>query len=120
MILILCSATHGKLFSINEEVQREALKEFYERFYHMKYVYSKDANLLLSMKVDSVCLSQNIIFEYFVSSKAEEQGKKTERRLRRATIVAHYISPIVAVTFAVVYWVIGMFNVMYPSMQQEM
>ena len=86
----------------------------------MKYVYSKNANLLLSIKVDSVCFSRSIIFEYFVSSKAEEQGKKTERRLRRATIVAHYISPIVAVTFAVVYWVIGMFNVMYPSMQQDM
>ena len=56
----------------------------------------------------------------FVSSKAEEQGVKTERRLRRATLVAHYVSPIVAVTFAVVYWVIGMINVMYPSMQQEM
>ena len=56
----------------------------------------------------------------FVSSKAEEQGAKTERRLRRATLVAHYVSPIVAVTFAVVYWVIGMINVMYPSMQQEM
>ena len=120
MILILCSASHGKLFSVNEEVQREALKEFYERFYHMKYVYSKDANLLLSKKVHSVCLSRSIIFEYFVSSKAEEQGKKTERRLRRATVVAHYISPIVAFTFAVVYWIMGMFNVMYPSMQQDM
>ena len=41
VILILCSASHGKLFSVNEEVQREALKEFYERFHHMKYVYSK-------------------------------------------------------------------------------
>ena len=86
----------------------------------MKYVYSKDANLLLSKKVHSVCLSRSIIFEYFVSSKAEEQGKKTERRLRRATVVAHYISPIVAFTFAVVYWIMGMFNVMYPSMQQDM
>ena len=72
------------------------------------------------MKVDSVRLNQIIIYEYCVSSKAEEQGKKNERRLRRATIVAHYISPIVAFTFAVVYWVIGMFNVMYPSMQQDM
>ena len=86
----------------------------------MKYVYSKEANSLLSMKVNPVCLNQIIIYEYFVSSKAEEQGKKTERRLRRATVVAHYISPIVAFTFAVVYWVIGMFNVMYPSMQQDM
>ena len=86
----------------------------------MKYVYSKNANLLPSMKVDPVCLNQIIIYEYFVSSKAKEQGKKTERRLRRATVVAHYISPIVAFTFAVVYWVIGMFNVMYPSMQQDM
>ena len=40
VILILSSASHGKLFSVNEEVQREALKEFYERFYQMKYVYS--------------------------------------------------------------------------------
>ena len=40
VILILCSASHGKLFSVNEEVQREALKEFYERFYRLKYVYS--------------------------------------------------------------------------------
>ena len=31
VILILSSASHGKLFSVNEEVQREALKEFYER-----------------------------------------------------------------------------------------
>ena len=71
------------------------------------------------MKVDSVCLNQIITYDYSVSSKAEEQGKRTERRLRRATVVAHYISPIVVVTFAVVYWVIGMFNVMYPSMQQD-
>ena len=28
--------------------------------------------------------------------KAEEQGLKTERRLRRATMVAHIVSPIVA------------------------
>ena len=72
------------------------------------------------MKVDSVCLNQIITYDYSVSSKAEEQGKRTERSLRRATVVAHYISPIVAVTFVVVYWVIGMFNVMYPSMQQDM
>ena len=86
----------------------------------MKYVYSKNANLLPSMKVDPVCLNQIIIYEYFVSSKAKEQGKKTERRLRRATIVAHYISPIVAVIFALVYWVIRMFDVVSPSLQQDM
>ena len=45
---------------------------------------------------------------------------KTERRLRRAIVVAHFISPVIATTFAVVYWMIGMFNVMYPDMQQEM
>ena len=71
------------------------------------------------MKVDSACLNQIITYDYSVSSNAEEQSKRTERRLRRATVVAHYISPIVAFTFAVVYWVIGMFNVMYPSMQQD-
>ena len=48
--------------------------------------------------------------------KAEEQGLKTERRLRRATMVAHIVSPIVATTFAIVYWVIGMYNVTYPKM----
>ena len=48
--------------------------------------------------------------------KAEEQGLKTERRLRRATLVAHIVSPIVATTFAIVYWVIGMYNVTYPKM----
>merc|ERR1712130_682005 len=62
---------NGKLFSINEQEQREALKGFYE-------------------------------------SKAEEHTIKTERRLRRATVMAHFISPIVATTFAVVYWMIGM------------
>ena len=72
------------------------------------------------MKVDSVCLNQIITYDYSVSSKAEEQGKKNERRLQRATIVAQNISLIVAVIFAVVYWVIGMFNAMYPSMQQDM
>ena len=54
-----------------------------------------------------------------IARNAEEQGEKTERKLRRATIVAHFVSPIVAITFAVVYWVIGMQNVMYPGMQQE-
>ena len=48
--------------------------------------------------------------------KAEEQGWKTERRLRRAIMVAHIVSPIVATTFAIVYWVIGMYNVTYPKM----
>ena len=48
--------------------------------------------------------------------KAEEQGLKTERRLRRATMVAHIVSPIVATTFAIVYWVIGMYNVTHPEM----
>ena len=54
-----------------------------------------------------------------IARNAEEQGEKTERKLRRATIVAHFVSPIVAITFAVVYWVIGMYNVMYPGMQDE-
>ena len=54
-----------------------------------------------------------------IARNAEEQGEKIERKLRRATIVAHFVSPIVAITFAVVYWVIGMQNVMYPGMQQE-
>ena len=30
-------------------------------------------------------------------------------------MVAHLISPLVAAAFAVVYWVIGMYNVMYPD-----
>ena len=49
------------------------------------------------------------------ASKSEEQTEKTERRLRRATMVAHFVSPLVATTFAVVYWVIGMYNVMHPG-----
>ena len=53
------------------------------------------------------------------ASKSEEQTEKTERRLRRATMVAHLISPLVAAAFAVVYWVIGMYNVMYPDTQWE-
>ena len=32
-------------------------------------------------------------------------------------MVAHFISPLVAAAFAVVYWVIGMYNVMYPDTQ---
>ena len=52
----------------------------------------------------------------FQSRKAEDQGLKTERRLQRATMVAHIVSPIVATTFAIVYWVIGMYNVTYPKM----
>ena len=32
-------------------------------------------------------------------------------------MVAHLISPLVAAAFAVVYWVIGMYNVMYPDTQ---
>ena len=80
---------------INEEEQREALKGFYER---------------CDPYIRPLCNK--------ISSKAEEQGVKTERRLRRATIVAHYISPTVATTFAVVYWMVGMFNVMYPDMQE--
>ena len=51
-----------------------------------------------------------------LTRKAEDQGLKTERRLRRATMVAHIVSPIVATTFAIVYWVIGMYNVTYPKM----
>ena len=47
-------------------------------------------------------------------------SKNREKAALVATLVAHYVSPIVAVTFAVVYWVIRMINVMFPSMQQEM
>ena len=50
-----------------------------------------------------------------IASKSEEKIEKTERRLRRATMVAHFVSPLVATTFAVVYWVIGMYNVMHPG-----
>ena len=57
-------------------------------------------------------------YDYFARN-AEEQGEKTEQKLRQATIVAHFVSPIVAITFAVVYWIIGMYNVMYPGMQQQ-
>ena len=31
-------------------------------------------------------------------------------------MVAHIVSPIVATAFAIVYWVIGMYNVTYPKM----
>ena len=50
-----------------------------------------------------------------IASKSEEKTEKTERRLRQATMVAHFVSPLVATTFAVVYWVIGMYNVMHPG-----
>ena len=50
-----------------------------------------------------------------IASKSEEKTEKTERRLRRATMVAHFVSPLVATTFAVVYWVVGMYNVMHPG-----
>ena len=32
-------------------------------------------------------------------------------------MMAHFISPLVAAAFAVVYWAIGMYNVMYPDTQ---
>ena len=46
---------------------------------------------------------------------SEQQAKETERRLRRAKMVAHLVSPLVAATFAIVYWVVGMYNVMFPG-----
>ena len=33
--------------------------------------------------------------------------------------MAHAIIPIVATTFDVIYWINGMFNVIYPDMQEE-
>ena len=74
VIFILCSASHGKLFSVNEEVQREALKEFYERFYHMKYVYSKDANLLLWKFI-------NILFPAKPRSRAKKPREGCDEQL---------------------------------------
>ena len=50
-----------------------------------------------------------------IASKSEEKTEKTEQRLRRATMVAHFVSPLIATSFAVVYWVVGMYNVMHPG-----
>ena len=67
----------------------------------------------------------NFHFDYWhpslneIARNAEEQGAKTERRLRQATILAHFVSPVVAITFAVIYWAIGMYNVIHPDMQRE-
>ena len=98
--------------AINEEVQREALKGFYDRcLRNDKYsINSKDT---------PHCQTKIITWLRLIARNAEEQGEKIERKLRRATIVAHFVSPIVAITFAVVYWVIGMYNVTYPGVQQE-
>ena len=55
-----------------------------------------------------------------LARNSKQQAEQTEQRLRRATMVAHLISPLVATTFAVVYWVIGMYNVMFPGREGEM
>ena len=34
-------------------------------------------------------------------------------------MVAHIVSPIVATTFAIVSWVIGMYNVIHPKMEMK-
>jgi hypothetical protein len=52
-----------------------------------------------------------------VNRKAREAGERNERKLARAVNVGHYLSPIIAITFIVVYWMVGMYNVMNPDFQ---
>ena len=113
---IFFRTSNDKLFSINEEVQREALKGFYDRCLEKRKILNQ---LKWNTKVleEKLTLARLRRYDYFARN-AEEQGEKTEQRLRQATLVAHFVSPIVAITFAVVYWIIGMYNIMYPGMQQ--
>ena len=108
---IFFRTSNDKLFSVNEEVQREALKGFYDRCLEKR-------KILNQLKWNTKVPARLRRYDYFARN-AEEQGEKTEQRLRQATLVAHFVSPIVAITFAVVYWIIGMYTVMYPGMQQQ-
>jgi hypothetical protein len=46
-----------------------------------------------------------------------EAGKKNEKKLARATTLAHTLSPSIAVTFVAVYGLAGIYNVMNPDIQ---
>ena len=46
--------------------------------------------------------------------RAEEAGERTERKLERATAVAHYGSPFIAISFVVTYWLVGMLHSINP------
>jgi hypothetical protein len=49
--------------------------------------------------------------------KEREAGERNQRKLARAIKVGHYLSPIIAITFVVVYWMVGMYNVINPDLQ---
>ena len=46
--------------------------------------------------------------------KEKEAGLKNLKKLKNATKVAHFISPTIASTFVVVYWIVGMYNAKNP------
>jgi Na+-driven multidrug efflux pump len=52
-----------------------------------------------------------------VNRKAREAGERNQRKLDRAINVGHYLSLIIAITFIVVYWMVGMYNVINPDLQ---
>ena len=60
----------------------------------------------------------NSVLQTFFSRKKKEASEKTKKKLERATTTAHMFTPLIATTFIVVYWMIGMFNGMNPEMQE--
>ena len=48
--------------------------------------------------------------------RAAQASQRTERKLELATAMGHYGSPVIAMTFVVVYWVVGMYHSINPWM----
>ena len=67
----------------------------------------------------AVCSAHWFSFAYFfIFRKKKEASQKTKKKLQRATTTAHIFTPLIATTFIMVYWMVGMFNVMNPEMQE--
>ena len=80
-----------KILSVNERVQREALKTYYEQ------------------SVKKHCLNTLIISSFRKSKQI------SQKKLQRAIYFAHVINPTIAISFVSLYWVVGINSYLYPG-----
>jgi hypothetical protein len=84
-----------KFFSVNERVQREALKSYYEQYIKKQNLFYHFILILRIVKLIS------------------------QKKLNRVVHFAHVINPAIAVCFVVIYWTVGVYSYLYPGDQFE-
>ena len=85
-----------KILSVNERVQREALKTYYEQ---------------------SVTIIFSIIFFIYLILRKEKHI--SQKKLKRVIYFAHVVNPFIAISFVVLYWIVGVYSYLYPGAEFE-